>query len=988
MPDQEVNLGKVHCKVLLYRQLPNLIIDPNKIRKSGSFVMTFQDETNISRKGFGIQFINAHNNVAAGVIPQPCYEPVDNFIDTEGSSSNTGTPIHWNKLDWKDISPLFKSAITTNPGPNNAQTPADKDLKQSPPGFQQHVQPVSLVQYSEEYYKQSMLGFRVSSTATTGSGSGSGSGYGPNVTTPVDRSFVYQTETDTKGVWWGIETKEEFRVSGGAFWVTIKPASNYLPESSTAAKTVWLGIAVVKDNATGEFTLPSTTTSGYTSTGGTTVRNDPWFLLLINNVGGVYLRYQREGRIMDTTVNLPHLSDRLRRGEDSEPFKVGFLIVCGRLVIYSDDNRYDVIDIYRSMLPNRPSGSTSATGTTLATNNVFYPGFDLSKPCKTINYKQVQVYGYGCTAYVNVCEMTFFKKCWFIMESMSGDDAYRGYKNSYDTSDLGLLVEWNIPQEQYENNGNRPMYAAQFHNYYEQDSLSVPPYSATKVCDSEDLYETINGAKRRWGSIWIVRSPPVKGVSEAVSDVGISGNFWFCYMETEDITEDGITHANVGYPILYDVFGQLPADITALTSPTMQSYSHVDISDNVISVNVDISLDDNQKPSLIQKTASVTVYDSEIDGNEYHEYLYKARGIKIWLKWSTEDIDISTTEEPVFSGVAFGERATIQPGKETIVFTCYDYWKILEGVEIKNSPFYDGFELISVVSDLVQRTGAKEPKSWVDHAKVGYYFLGSGFSFDKPSFRFDGEEKIKNCITKSVQGWPYYFWFDHDCIFNIGVIPGDFDWSRTSDGWDSDVKDTYYRYLESITVDTYYKLILNELSISSTLKDSLYNVFLLTGVDRTTNQPWYKFDRNEYSLGISDTPGSDPDTVGYLGYISEFRLQQPAMDSASASVFLDRYKLMLSKPGYETSFTTIGHVPTYTVVDPETLQPVIYPLRPGQFILVKQNITDTDKKFRVTTISHEYMAERNEWYTKIGAYQIQTISWRPVTTTPAPPPGP
>ena len=149
MPDQEVNLGKVHCKVRLYKRLPNLIIDPNKVRKSGSFVMTFQDETNISRKGFGIQFINAHNNVAAGVIPQPCYEPVDNFINTNSTSSNTGRPIIWNKLSWQNITPLFKSVITTNPGSTTAKKPADMNLTKA--SFSQEVQAVNLIKYSEEY---------------------------------------------------------------------------------------------------------------------------------------------------------------------------------------------------------------------------------------------------------------------------------------------------------------------------------------------------------------------------------------------------------------------------------------------------------------------------------------------------------------------------------------------------------------------------------------------------------------------------------------------------------------------------------------------------------------------------------------------------------------------------------------------------------------------------------------------------------------------
>ena len=935
------NLGKVFCKVILYDKLPNLVVNPMKLRMSKGFIMNFQMETNLQRTGFGVEVLTTRDpqNPQAAAIPKPCYEPVDNFVDGTAATSSYGTPIYWKNLGWENISFIFKKAFCTDP-----YTKPDR----KPAYLENSSLPVSLIQYKEQEYADSMIGYRVAPTTSSTVSSSTA-----NVVSAENRNFVLQTE-NSPGTWWGITPNmngsENFRVSGGPFWVTIKPNGSYPPNVQDTSKASWLGVKITHDDNKNKY--KENVSAG--SSGGSSVTNSgperdncPDFVFLVNNVGGVYLSYQRNGKIIPMPVNLPHLSENFKNGN---MFSVGFMVVCGRLCIYCDEFRYDIIDIYEA--PDK-----------------FYVGFDLSNPGTTPEnegYRSAEVYGYGCSAYVNVTEMTFYKKCWFILQNLDGKIQYRGEVGpptaggGYTVGQFapGLLINWQIPQEQFASNGSKPMYAAQFQEYYELDLVAgAPPLTPpTSAIGSDSFYTTVNGAKRWNGRIDIVRQGPTVGVTSVDS----TDNFWFCYMETFIDAARPTEEKFVYFPILYNVFAKNAIDSNARTGYEFSDFYTTDVSQDVMSVEISSELND-PKPSCINRKATVTLYEDPNDSTDYSQYLYKTRGIKIWLRWSTTNTTIDpTTETPIFTGVAYGEKASLQPGKTIITLTCYDYWKILEGMQIKNSPFYDGFEIVSVIRDLAERAGVFVQDD-VDHTNVGWFALGSGFSFDKPSYKFEGTQKIKDCMMKAIQSFPYYMWFDSNGMLHVSIVPGDFDWGRLTPGWDYNVKKGYYRSFDHVPYTRPEKLILNEIELTSNLNEGVYNSFRLDGVQRTTNQ----------AVGITrSNPRSllDPTSVGYLGYINEYVLRQPAMTEITAMAYMNRLAKMFASPGYETSITTVGHIPKDSSGNE---------IRPGQFIAIKQTVIPDTSKFRMTRLSHKYDAEKNEWYTMISAYQIETVGWKP-----------
>ena len=156
-------------------------------------------------------------------------------------------------------------------------------------------------------------------------------------------------------------------------------------------------------------------------------------------------------------------------------------------------------------------------------------------------------------------------------------------------------------------------------------------------------------------------------------------------------------------------------------------------------------------------------------------------------------------------------------------------------------------------------------------------------------------------------------------------------------------------------LDDYDRLVIDSFEVNSSLADGLHNVFLVTGVERVWARPILVPASNPDSL-------TKPDQIGYLGYISEFEAARPDLNSQEAcEAFVNgTLKRLYSRPGFETTFKTIGHVPPYI---------------PGEFIRIEDDPTGIVSetlvnKFRVTRIEQNYNAGANEWTTSIGGFQV------------------
>jgi hypothetical protein len=1000
MPDAAINLGKAYCKVELYDRLININYESFKLRQNTFFVLGTQPEQNFRTEAWGVQHLSCPGKDgpnAAAIIPIPCYEPVNNFLYTNQSNATIAASgaVYWSLLAQNQISALFKEIIdstTTTTAGSSSTTPVGV-FSYNPQTWKDRTFEVQMLKYRDaefaatgfDYY--GTYGAPATSSTTTGS-----AGAIPEIAV---RNFVCQEESQA-ATWWGVTTYDEFFVPGGGFWVYIKPTPTYAPGAGDAAKNAFIAIKIAEFNKHHVLFIidnrgRTMISYSWASLSGSTIDKNP--------DGTTTAPLSTKTRYIP--VGLPQLSSALENGL---PIRVGFFIACGRIFIYCGQNSYASVEI-NGQNPEQPPfiypvntgicGTLSASGTVTS----FYEG-------------KIDIYGYGCKVDINVCAMTFFQRAWFILKNMDGNIKYIGYKSPSKNTDLGgttiaagtyapgYLMNWNIPRDQYINNQNKYMWMGQFQYYQEEDQISNPRTSyiinSSNAVANGAYYTPTNGATNWWGGIFIVRKQGVKNIWEGPPTTAANGTttfapIWCCYLETynrshtSSLTSTSITYKNAAFPIVYNIAGMVPQ--TAPPTYTSAELNAKNISDNIMSLEVSSALD-NTKPSFVFKKASFTVYD---DG-DFDLYLTRARGVKIWLKWSTSgDPVFSDTEDLVFTGVAYGEQASLQPGRKTVKFTCTDYFSLVEKTRIKNSPFYDGCELFSVVQDLAERVGVTVEDT-VDHSGpttpavatvtqtqgVPFYFLGSGYSFDQPAFKFSKNETLKECLSKTINAFPVYLWFSHEGKLQFSVVPGNFDFSCVNSayfhkGWDYDIKNWYYRSIGNIRTNSPHKLILNEIQMTSTLKEGVYNSFLMMGVERTTNVPIIKTGNNAQSL-------NSPNTIGFLGYVSEIVSQQNALSSAAAvQTYLDMWMKMWISPGFETSITTIGHVPKYTTTVGSVT--TTYQTRCGQFIQILQDVTPSNDRFRITEISHKYEAEKNEWYTTINAYQISAPGLTPSSTS-------
>jgi hypothetical protein len=417
---------------------------------------------------------------------------------------------------------------------------------------------------------------------------------------------------------------------------------------------------------------------------------------------------------------------------------------------------------------------------------------------------------------------------------------------------------------------------------------------------------------------------------------------------------------HVGFPMLS--YLQAFDTGTTTTTTTTLTTTVLDVSEDVMSFEIKSALD-NRRPTLIEKTGSLVLYNKN---NEYSDFLTRARGVKVWVKWDTAATATFTDDDLLFSGIAYGRTQSLEPTLTTVTFELKDHWRVLEKVKIKNSPFYDGFPLPGVIEDLAQRGGINfidDLEADPGHNKLGYFFLSSGYSFQTPAHRYEADQSLKDCMVQAIQHFSRYMYFDGDGVLHYAVIPGDNNFEKTTAGWDADVKETYYLDPDSAagtaagSVENYFRLVLNKIVFESSLNESVYNSFLVRSVNRVDNRMIIETTSLPSSI-------SDPNSIGYLGYVAELTENRPSLGSVEATkVHLGIIKEKYKRPGYLTDITTVGHHTNF---------------RPGQFIRIKDDDSDTSpdiagqviKKARVTDISNTYSAEQNDWSTKISMFQV------------------
>jgi hypothetical protein len=1022
-----VDLGKVNAKVELYDAIPGVELDTKRLRKSYTFVVDFVDEKP-EFDYYGVTDINVPGpggSVAACIIPQPLYTPIDNHLQTDITSPTSET----SDIFWKSVKSLIKNEenekfyydlekvgsktffdIVSNGDQLAKYIEEDEGAEWTEdeiPVKGDNVEEIDEAYFSYPIkYRGTVTDnvFSVFQEAIENYLKNDGNISASEVDevkaksdTTNTRTAITQTKT-TASVWWAIKTAREFKGIGWPFWLDVRNHSVNVRSKLDGKKNTLSHSVICIKIRDGKTSKGANSASGTRSHLGDVE-------LVIESTGKAYVSYEVKtvAEKSDNTsssekssseessgsnpsssttsswkvqnINLPSLFEMFNSGSS---VRVGFMSVLGRLVIYDPSGNYAVASF------SAGEEEESLLGFNLDTNNIL-------------------VCGYGCSVTLSLSRMTFPKRGYYVLKDMrentSGYLLPENEDGDLKPGDLcdGTIIGRPITKEMFEKNRGKSkknkdgtktktsskQYGATFKEY--QESLYTPGINVLGIVNfdyqgklgtidqerAENTKRSMNGVNNfmtgmynMWGKIHLVRHetpiPSIKGDKK----------FWFVYFETEDLKmnardaedkaiEDDEILSRSGFPTFMTIVAKEEPE--EQTETVLKRDLVFDITPDVVSISVSHDLD-SPRPTLVESKATVKVFDRL---GAYQSSLAKARGIKIWLKWDLQDVSTYTDEDLVFSGIAFGRARDQAPGEEYVTFECVDHWAVLQGMQIKNSLFYDGFEVGTVVEDLCKKGGISFIDD-VDRSQAGkggpyYNWLGQGTSITKPKYRFSSEKSLKDCIMETIKNFEVYVRFDKEGILHYLPVPGGFLWEEKNDLWNPSPKETYYTDMDSIS--NYYQLITDSISINSTLSSSIYNSFMLVSVNRDTGALVVSSDSIVESL-------TDPSHVGYLGFIKEMRQQRP--DLGGVEPAMSNYlALMLKKygtPGFEVQFQTPGHVPSFY---------------PGEFINLKKDTVDNgvadifSKRFRVTKISHLYEASTNRWTTDIGAYQIESGNFDP-----------
>jgi len=1004
MPAED--LGKVHVKVQLSDQIPGVIRDAEKVQHNflwDSALLAAGNSTIQREYGTAVISLKGPDNspLSAAVIPRPTFEPRDNYFADRVNDSETDTGnTYWIEQSWEKVPHYFGELVADQ----DSKAPKENQQK-----WRSNAEVMVPSKYSEADYDAQGIAYKGEGYQSSKEKSTQDTPDTEAVEeeqeeeqealTPeeqveeTENFYVARQSQSLPGVWWCVKSRR-FKRSGWPFWIVIRPSSINLRKGK--AKRALLSVKMRRN-------------AEKTRKGADQPESLGTVELVIDSVGGVYIYYsvlnpkststkkrpagggsqqeaqsgsnsqsgnaenESKGSTGFIQLGLTGLSDAFASGEE---IRIGLMPIMGRLCVYSDISQFQVVQF-------------------VGTNDALLQ-FDLTESTAVIA-------GYGCSASVSAFPMTFYKRAWMTLPKM-GKKGVQGQKFPPQDQDGikegaladGRLISVPIPKARLDKalaskggkGGAGKLYGAIFRYYGEvlldaDDRIAKGRWDNTKLTFSQPCW--VNGILHPWGKIHLVRHPPKEGFDP-------KNAFWLVYFETQELDRvpidpstdaslenaDAVEVGDVGFPSLYRIMSHKPVERES--NPVVRANEVVDITDDVVSFGFDINLD-SPRPTFVQKSGTVRVFNTD---GQYSQYLSRARGIKVWVKWSLKALSDSdsefgqpngetfTDDDLVFTGIAFGRQSSQAPGEEYINFECEDHWHVLDSVQIKNSKFYDGFYIGSVVDDICALGGIdfsdEVDKSEGTRGGPKYYYLGQGTVWDKPLYRFKGDTTLKDCILETIKPFEVYVAFDGNGKLQMFPVPGGFLFNKINRKWNPDVKETYYLDIDS--PERPEQLILDGIEISSTLSSSIYNSVVILAANRSTGALIIRSAGNEESL-------LSPNSVGYLGFLREIRLQRPDLgNSAAVLKFAEIVQTMYKKPGFEVEFNTAGHIP---------------PFIPGEFVRLQRDdselggnfdqagdFEDPDdpdlftKKFRVTKIAHSYEASQNRWTTKIAAYQVES----------------
>ncbi len=428
--------------------------------------------------------------------------------------------------------------------------------------------------------------------------------------------------------------------------------------------------------------------------------------------------------------------------------------------------------------------------------------------------------------------------------------------------------------------------------------LPAPPTIKEKIfgCDCEE-FKSDSGSIGPFGEAFHKKGKiylyPAPAANFAVLP---STKFYIMEFRSGNIPFAGLSNdiKYAGCPYFFRIKG-----VSVLDEPGVSGASG-DITDSVISINETCNAPDYFH---CKKSVDIVCYD---ENGRVSGIVSKGQsGIEVLWGW---DGAANKTFTGVVTSINIGQKA----GMETVTIRAEDYFYILKNTPIINSPFYDGMVAYYVIVDMAKRASLEGfINEWDD---INDAFLPAGSSFTKPAMRYNGSQKLFECMMDIVKRYEAFLYFDANGSLVINRLPG---------GLFSEASPIAYFSSNPESTD---ELILGEKQVEMNY-DSTVNVISALTLDRGSRNPIFH---------TTSAKGAD----NHLLFKKVFLMNQAALGSIEVCRdYVSRLKLRMFFPILKTRWKTAG-----TNVD-------IMPL----------SFVDVDgQDFRIMSIKRSFNAEAND----------------------------
>jgi hypothetical protein len=413
-------------------------------------------------------------------------------------------------------------------------------------------------------------------------------------------------------------------------------------------------------------------------------------------------------------IGLEFLPDQSRVLSSDNDVEIGVMVIAGRLAVWVNGYSY----IYTRTKKDSENGPTTLL------------------ECK-IPAGSIDIYGTNVQTSINTCPMTFSPLGMFVLPIPKT-------VNESNRATGGAIITTRWTAIKADGNADENGSVAKIASADGRTTYGVDCRLFLGDCGT-DSPDGVGDVYHKQGIVYLAKSGS-NFTSPALSGV----DFYFMAMNCENSIMGGYggTVCNNGVPYFFRVRGMRHRNTT-----DVKHTEYNDISDKIISIDETATAPDYFH---IKRSLSIIAYDPDMS--------------LVALNGKQTGITLIFQGKKTFRGLVTNVTRSKIAGKETCILNCEDYIYVLNGVQVINSPFYDGMVAKAAIKDLAKKAGFNSVI--VDWTDGDDFFLPSGYAFSRPAVKFQPRQSIFECIIGIARRFECFIYFDGEGQLHLSKLPG------------------------------------------------------------------------------------------------------------------------------------------------------------------------------------------------------------------------